>query len=124
MPPPQVQSENELEVLSILPHGWQPDEPVQPRPYLLVPSTRVTFLARQYRFVIELDLSPSTGIVVSAGAALSGWYLRKGEATSLLSRLTPFCVSLCFCRALALCPRSEAWDAPSKTALWKLPFLS
>lgn len=70
--PPQVQSENELEVLSILPHGWQPDEPVQPRPYLLVPSTRVTFLARQYRFVIELDLSPSTGIVVSAGAGLSG----------------------------------------------------
>uniref|UniRef100_A0A8C3N101 Uncharacterized protein n=1 Tax=Geospiza parvula TaxID=87175 RepID=A0A8C3N101_GEOPR len=55
--------ENELDVLSILPNGWQPDEPVQPRPYLLVPSTRVTFLARQYRFVIELDLSPSTGIV-------------------------------------------------------------
>uniref|UniRef100_A0A493TYZ7 SZT2 subunit of KICSTOR complex n=1 Tax=Anas platyrhynchos platyrhynchos TaxID=8840 RepID=A0A493TYZ7_ANAPP len=64
LPEPElVQSENELEVLSILPHGWQPDEPVQPRPYLLVPSTRVTFLARQYRFVIELDLSPSTGIV-------------------------------------------------------------
>jgi len=67
-----VKSENELDVLSILPHGWQPDEPVQPRPYLLVPSTRVTFLARQYRFVIELDLSPSTGIVVSAEAALWG----------------------------------------------------
>ncbi|XP_075280812.1 KICSTOR complex protein SZT2 isoform X1 [Opisthocomus hoazin] len=61
--PELVKSENELDVLSILPHGWQPDEPVQPRPYLLVPSTRVTFLARQYRFVIELDLSPSTGIV-------------------------------------------------------------
>ncbi|XP_066857271.1 KICSTOR complex protein SZT2 isoform X1 [Anser cygnoides] len=64
LPEPElVNSENELDVLSILPHGWQPDEPVQPRPYLLVPSTRVTFLARQYRFVIELDLSPSTGIV-------------------------------------------------------------
>ncbi|NWX09216.1 SZT2 protein, partial [Alopecoenas beccarii] len=61
--PELVNSENELDVLSILPNGWQPDEPVQPRPYLLVPSTRVTFLARQYRFVIELDLSPSTGIV-------------------------------------------------------------
>ncbi|XP_030906559.2 KICSTOR complex protein SZT2 isoform X5 [Melopsittacus undulatus] len=61
--PELVKSENELDVLSILPNGWQPDEPVQPRPYLLVPSTRVTFLARQYRFVIELDLSPSTGIV-------------------------------------------------------------
>lgn len=65
----QVKSENELDVLSILPNGWQPDEPVQPRPYLLVPSTRVTFLARQYRFVIELDLSPSTGIVVRAETA-------------------------------------------------------
>ncbi|XP_077006090.1 KICSTOR complex protein SZT2 isoform X2 [Tamandua tetradactyla] len=57
------QSEQELEVLSVLPPGWQPEEPVIPRPFLLVPSTRVTFLAWQYRFVIELDLSPSTGIV-------------------------------------------------------------
>uniref|UniRef100_A0A8D0GLQ3 SZT2 protein n=1 Tax=Sphenodon punctatus TaxID=8508 RepID=A0A8D0GLQ3_SPHPU len=56
-------SDNELDVLSILPNGWQPEEPVPARPYLLVPSTRVTFLARQYCFVIELDLSPSTGIV-------------------------------------------------------------
>ncbi|XP_061488640.1 KICSTOR complex protein SZT2 isoform X3 [Rhineura floridana] len=58
-----VQSDNELDVLSILPKSWQPDELVQPRPFLLEPSTQVTFLARQYRFVIELDLSPSTGIV-------------------------------------------------------------
>ncbi|XP_016075639.1 PREDICTED: protein SZT2 isoform X2 [Miniopterus natalensis] len=58
-----LQSEQELEVLSVLPPGWQPDEPVVPRPFLLVPSTQVTFLAWQYRFVIELDLSPSTGIV-------------------------------------------------------------
>ncbi|KAH0618709.1 hypothetical protein JD844_018144 [Phrynosoma platyrhinos] len=58
-----VKSDDELDILSILPISWQPDEAVQPRPYLLVPSTQVTFLARQYRFVIELDLSPSTGIV-------------------------------------------------------------
>ncbi|XP_069843557.1 KICSTOR complex protein SZT2 isoform X3 [Dipodomys merriami] len=58
-----LQSEQELEVLSVLPPGWQPDEPVVPRPFLLVPSTQVTFLAWQYRFVIELDLSPSTSIV-------------------------------------------------------------
>ncbi|XP_044530766.1 KICSTOR complex protein SZT2 [Gracilinanus agilis] len=57
-------SEPELAVLSVLPLGWQPDEPLgPPRPLLLVPSTRVTFLAWRYRFVIELDLSPSTGIV-------------------------------------------------------------
>ncbi|KAJ7332849.1 hypothetical protein JRQ81_015029 [Phrynocephalus forsythii] len=58
-----VTSDNELDVLSILPISWQTKEPVEPRPYLLMPSTQVTFLARQYRFVIELDLSPSTGIV-------------------------------------------------------------
>ncbi|XP_023582907.1 KICSTOR complex protein SZT2-like [Trichechus manatus latirostris] len=61
--PQELLSEQELEVLSVLPPGWQPDEPVVPSPFLLVPSTRVTFLAWQYRFVIELDLSPSTGIV-------------------------------------------------------------
>ncbi|XP_020638877.3 KICSTOR complex protein SZT2 isoform X4 [Pogona vitticeps] len=58
-----VTSDNELDVLSILPISWQTDEPMEPRPFLLMPSTQVTFLARQYRFVIELDLSPSTGIV-------------------------------------------------------------
>uniref|UniRef100_H3A2L0 SZT2 protein n=1 Tax=Latimeria chalumnae TaxID=7897 RepID=H3A2L0_LATCH len=62
-PPPQFQSEDELEVLSILPKGWQPGELVPPASYLLVPCTRVTFLALQYRFVIELDVSPSTSIV-------------------------------------------------------------
>ena len=75
----QLQSEQELEVLSVLPPGWQPDEPVVPRPFLLVPSTRVTFLAWQYRFVIELDLSPSTGIVVR------GW-LRGGSGKKGLGR--------------------------------------
>ncbi|ETE66408.1 Protein SZT2, partial [Ophiophagus hannah] len=56
-------SDSELDILSILPNSWQPDEPLQTKPYLLVPSTHVTFLAHRYRFVIELDLSPSTGIV-------------------------------------------------------------
>ncbi|KAG7488258.1 hypothetical protein MATL_G00032180 [Megalops atlanticus] len=58
-----LNSENELDVLSILPKGWQPDLSPSALPYQLVPSTRVTFLARRYRFIIELDLSPSTGIV-------------------------------------------------------------
>ncbi|KAL1022662.1 hypothetical protein UPYG_G00030640 [Umbra pygmaea] len=56
-------SDNELDLLSILPKGWQPESPPCPLPCLLVPSTRVSFLARRYRFIIELDLSPSTGIV-------------------------------------------------------------
>ncbi|XP_045562249.1 KICSTOR complex protein SZT2 isoform X4 [Salmo salar] len=58
-----LNSENELDLLSILPKGWQPDFSPANIPYLLVPATRVTFLARRYRFIIELDLSPSTGIV-------------------------------------------------------------
>ncbi|XP_043097535.1 KICSTOR complex protein SZT2-like [Puntigrus tetrazona] len=58
-----LKSENDLDVLSVLPKGWQPDSPPSSCPCLLVPSTRVTFLARRYRFIVELDLSPSTGIV-------------------------------------------------------------
>ncbi|KAJ8418574.1 hypothetical protein AAFF_G00000730 [Aldrovandia affinis] len=58
-----LNSENELDVLSIIPKGCQPDFSPSTLPYQLVPSTRVTFLARRYRFIIELDLSPSTGIV-------------------------------------------------------------
>uniref|UniRef100_A0A3B4V334 Uncharacterized protein n=1 Tax=Seriola dumerili TaxID=41447 RepID=A0A3B4V334_SERDU len=63
-PASQLNSENELDLLSILPKGWQPDFPPTLYPYMLMPSTRATFLARRYRFIIELDLSPSTGIVV------------------------------------------------------------
>nr|XP_023688560.1 KICSTOR complex protein SZT2 isoform X3 [Paramormyrops kingsleyae] len=55
--------DSELDVLSVLPKGCQPDFPPTTLAYQLVPSTRVTFLSHRYRFVIELDLSPSTGIV-------------------------------------------------------------
>ncbi|XP_026201911.1 KICSTOR complex protein SZT2 isoform X2 [Anabas testudineus] len=61
--PELLNSENELDLLSILPKGWQPDFSPNMYPYTLMPSTRATFLARRYRFIIELDLSPSTGIV-------------------------------------------------------------
>ncbi|KAM7388831.1 hypothetical protein PAMP_024978 [Pampus punctatissimus] len=61
--PELLNSENELDLLSILPKGWQPDFSPAMYPYMLMPSTRATFLARRYRFIIELDLSPSTGIV-------------------------------------------------------------
>ncbi|XP_039985268.1 KICSTOR complex protein SZT2 isoform X7 [Xiphias gladius] len=61
--PELLNSENELDLLSILPKGWQPDFSLTMYPYMLMPSTRATFLARRYRFIIELDLSPSTGIV-------------------------------------------------------------
>ncbi|XP_053717013.1 KICSTOR complex protein SZT2 isoform X1 [Synchiropus splendidus] len=61
--PELLNSENELDLLSILPKGWRPEFSPNTYPYMLVPSTRATFLARRYRFIIELDLSPSTGIV-------------------------------------------------------------
>ncbi|XP_054872770.1 KICSTOR complex protein SZT2 isoform X6 [Amphiprion ocellaris] len=61
--PEVLNSENELDLLSILPKGWQPDLSPNTYPCVLMPSTRATFLARRYRFIIELDLSPSTGIV-------------------------------------------------------------
>uniref|UniRef100_A0A671X8H5 SZT2 subunit of KICSTOR complex n=1 Tax=Sparus aurata TaxID=8175 RepID=A0A671X8H5_SPAAU len=61
--PELLNSENELDLLSILPKGWQPDFFPTMYPCMLMPSTRATFLARRYRFIIELDLSPSTGIV-------------------------------------------------------------
>ncbi|CAN9500871.1 unnamed protein product [Ophioblennius macclurei] len=63
-PRPEVlNSENELDLLSVLPKGCQVDFPSSTCPCRLMPSTRATFLARRYRFIIELDLSPSTGIV-------------------------------------------------------------
>uniref|UniRef100_A0A3B3Z9B1 SZT2 subunit of KICSTOR complex n=1 Tax=Periophthalmus magnuspinnatus TaxID=409849 RepID=A0A3B3Z9B1_9GOBI len=61
--PELLHSENELDLLSILPKGWQPEPNDSAQPYVLVPSTRASFLARRYRFVIQLDLSPSTRIV-------------------------------------------------------------
>ncbi|XP_077463799.1 SZT2 subunit of KICSTOR complex isoform X2 [Stigmatopora argus] len=56
-----LNSANELDLLSVLVKGRPPDAAA--RPAALMPSTRATFLARRYRFIIELDLSPSTGIV-------------------------------------------------------------
>ncbi|KAM4642202.1 KICSTOR complex protein SZT2 [Discoglossus pictus] len=82
--------DNELEVVSVLPHGWQPDEPVRPGPFLLVPSTWVTFLARQYRFVIELDLSPSTGIVDDSTEEIIFDEIFHSLSRCLLGLLRPF----------------------------------
>ncbi|XP_053549576.1 KICSTOR complex protein SZT2 isoform X2 [Bombina bombina] len=82
--------DNELEVVSVIPHGWQPDEPVRPGPFLLVPSTWVTFLARQYRFVIELDLSPSTGIVDDSTEEIIFDEIFHSLSRCLLGLIRPF----------------------------------
>ncbi|XP_073499754.1 KICSTOR complex protein SZT2 isoform X2 [Phyllobates terribilis] len=82
--------DNELEVVSVVPNGWQPDEPVRPGPFLLVPSTWVTFLARQYRFVIELDLSPSTVIVDDSTEEILFDEIFHSLSRCLLGLLRPF----------------------------------
>nr|DBA17764.1 TPA: hypothetical protein GDO54_016088 [Pyxicephalus adspersus] len=84
--------DDELEVVSVIPHGWQPDEPVRPGPFLLVPSTWVTFLARQYRFVIELDLSPSTGIVDDSTEEIIFDEIFHSLSRCLLGLLRPFVI--------------------------------
>ncbi|KAI8489420.1 hypothetical protein Bbelb_328630 [Branchiostoma belcheri] len=63
------ESDRELEVLSVLPQGWK-GEPVDPNTsYRLVHTSKATFLARRYRFVFALDLSPSTSSVDSCTKA-------------------------------------------------------
>ncbi|XP_078662697.1 KICSTOR complex protein SZT2-like isoform X1 [Branchiostoma floridae x Branchiostoma belcheri] len=53
----------DLQVLSVLPQGWK-GEPVDTNTsYRLVHTSKATFLARRYRFVFALDLSPSTSSV-------------------------------------------------------------
>ncbi|XP_078582766.1 KICSTOR complex protein SZT2-like isoform X1 [Branchiostoma floridae x Branchiostoma japonicum] len=53
----------DLQILSVLPQGWK-GEPVDPNTsYRLVHTSKATFLARRYRFVFALDLSPSTSSV-------------------------------------------------------------
>ncbi|XP_075037796.1 KICSTOR complex protein SZT2 isoform X2 [Mixophyes fleayi] len=82
--------DNELEVVSVMPHGWQSDQPVRPGPFLLVPGTWVTFLARRYRFVIELDLSPSTGIVDDSTEEIIFDEIFHSLSRCLLGLLRPF----------------------------------
>ncbi|CAJ0965101.1 unnamed protein product [Ranitomeya imitator] len=84
--------DNELEVVSVVPNGWQPDEAVRPGPFLLVPSTWVTFLARQYRFVIELDLSPSTVIVDDSTEEILFDEIFHSLSRCLLGLLRPFLI--------------------------------
>ncbi|XP_044157579.1 KICSTOR complex protein SZT2 isoform X2 [Bufo gargarizans] len=81
---------SEIEVVSVLPHGWQPDDPALPSPLHLVPSTWVTFLARQYRFVIELDLSPSTVIVDDSTEEILFDEIFHSLSRCLLGLLQPF----------------------------------
>ncbi|XP_077133619.1 KICSTOR complex protein SZT2 isoform X3 [Ranitomeya variabilis] len=91
VPEPELSlHDNELEVVSVVPNGWQPDEGVRPGPFLLVPSTWVTFLARQYRFVIELDLSPSTVIVDDSTEEILFDEIFHSLSRCLLGLLRPF----------------------------------
>ena len=55
----QIDSNEELEVLSVISSNVD-----SAGPYRLVPSTHITFIGRQYRFVFCLDISPSLATVV------------------------------------------------------------
>ncbi|XP_060686536.1 KICSTOR complex protein SZT2 [Hemiscyllium ocellatum] len=83
-------SSNELDVLSVLPKGWQPDESIANQIYQLVPSTHITFFAQRYRFVIELDLSPSTGIVDDSTGELIFDEVFHALSKCLVELLRPF----------------------------------
>uniref|UniRef100_UPI00398E855C KICSTOR complex protein SZT2 n=1 Tax=Pristiophorus japonicus TaxID=55135 RepID=UPI00398E855C len=85
-----INSNNELDIFSVLPKGWQPDEPVGAHTYQLVPSTHITFLAQRYRFVIELDLSPSTGIVDDSTGELIFDEVFHALSRCLVELLRPF----------------------------------
>ncbi|XP_067370627.1 KICSTOR complex protein SZT2 isoform X3 [Channa argus] len=88
--PELLNSENELDLLSILPKGWQADLTPTTYPYMLMPSTRATFLARRYRFIIELDLSPSTGIVDDSTGEMIFDEVFRGLSRCLAGLTQPF----------------------------------
>ncbi|XP_032884732.1 KICSTOR complex protein SZT2 isoform X1 [Amblyraja radiata] len=85
-----LNSKNELDVFSVLPKGWQQGDPVTAHTYQLVPSTHITFLAQRYRFVIELDLSPSTGIVDDSTGELIFDEVFHALSKCLVELLRPF----------------------------------
>uniref|UniRef100_A0A8C4QMF7 SZT2 subunit of KICSTOR complex n=1 Tax=Eptatretus burgeri TaxID=7764 RepID=A0A8C4QMF7_EPTBU len=57
------EQDDSLQVLSVLPHSWRPGDPPNTHALTLVPATQVVFLSASYRFVIILDLSPSSAVV-------------------------------------------------------------
>lgn len=61
----KVETDEELQVLSVLPSDGSQCEPGNQYNVMLLPITMVTFVACRYRFVIVLDLSPSVSTVVS-----------------------------------------------------------
>ena len=91
-----LESSEELEVLSVIPKN--PSQ--QPHPYSpgcqckfkLVPNTHVTFLARRYRFVIVLDLSPSMATVDIQSGRISLLDIYACLSKCLHGLTRPFCV--------------------------------
>ncbi|XP_072918888.1 KICSTOR complex protein SZT2 isoform X4 [Hemitrygon akajei] len=85
-----LNSKNELDILSVLPKGWQQGEHVAAHTYQLVPSTHIIFFAQRYRFVIVLDLSPSTGIVDDSTGELIFDEVFHALSRCLVELLRPF----------------------------------
>ena len=66
----QTDFNEEIEIVSMLPSNYQDlvnEDDDRRGPFLITQNTKVTFLARRYRLVFVLDLSPSMSTVVSCG---------------------------------------------------------
>ncbi|XP_074640655.1 KICSTOR complex protein SZT2-like [Tubulanus polymorphus] len=94
---PLDEHKDELSILSIL-----PKEPIKITPnndkkyrYRLTPSTIVTFLARKYRFVFALDLSPSVACVdIKSGDVLISQAF-KALKNVIRGIVQSFCIPAC-----------------------------
>ncbi|XP_038066587.1 KICSTOR complex protein SZT2-like [Patiria miniata] len=88
-----ITSKEELEVLSIIPRGNLDKLPADvPVRYKLVPSSHVTFLARRYRHVIVMDLSPSMATVDTQSGRVTLLDLFKCISNCLEGLVKPFFV--------------------------------
>ncbi|XP_022100207.1 KICSTOR complex protein SZT2-like isoform X2 [Acanthaster planci] len=88
-----INSKEELEVLSIIPRVSPDKLPADvPIRYKLVPSSHVTFLARRYRHVIVMDLSPSMATVDAQSGRVSLQDLFRCISNCLQGLVKPFSV--------------------------------
>lgn len=89
-PKPQkelIDSNEELEVLSVISNNLD-----SAGPYRLVPSTHITFIGRQYRFVFCIDISPSLATVdIQSGTVITDEAFEKFK-NCLCGLVTPFSV--------------------------------
>ncbi|XP_077980912.1 KICSTOR complex protein SZT2-like isoform X2 [Glandiceps talaboti] len=85
-------SKEELEVLSVIPRNVRKVTSAKPCKYRLIPTSHVTFLARCYRLVFILDLSPSMLCVDILSGQVSYDAVFSHFRNCLLGLIKPFTV--------------------------------